>query len=149
MHLSLIKIQKYFPKFNIEPVTAADFWRVVEQENIEVREVPLLVDGSYTRKNGHDLILINSQLSGYDWLKVALHELHHYLFDIPNDRQRFAFYRNGQFIDRREVKADAFALIGILPWPELLKITSADIEASPRLAELVRARIIVRTEFGE
>ena len=149
MQLSLIKIQQYFPKFNIEPITRDDFWRVVDQEGVEVRELPLLIDGSYTRRHGHDLIMIDNRLTGYDWLKVALHELHHYFFDVPNGKPVFTLNRDGKSVDRREIKADAFALIGILPWPELLKMTPADIEASPHLAELVRARIIVRTEFGE
>lgn len=148
MNLSLIKIQSIFPRFNEQPITNEDFWRVAEKEKIRVRQMPLLVDGYYTKNRGRNYILINSNLSGTRWLHTALHELHHYLFDVPGTEAGYTFYRNGEYIDRREYKADAFALVGILPWTKLVEMTPADLTASPWLADLVRDRIAVRTDFG-
>jgi len=150
MNLSLIKIQTYFPDFNVKPITPEDFWRVIAQEKIIVKQMPLLVDGYYTRREGRDYILINSRLRGISWMQTALHELYHYLFDVHNDgRPVETFYRRGRNKDSRECRADAFAVIGLLPWPELVKMTATDIEDFPCMAELVRSRIVVRTEFGQ
>jgi Zn-dependent peptidase ImmA (M78 family) len=148
MNLSLIKIHSIFPHFNETPLTAEDFWRVVKREKIIVHQMPLLVDGYYTVRKGRHYILINSQLTGPRWLHVALHELYHFFFDVPCESDGYAFYRNGQYVDRREYRADAFALIGIMPWPELMRILPEDLSASPWLADIVRDRIVVRTHFG-
>ncbi len=148
MNLSLIKIQAVFPDFNIRPITTEDFWRVVRREKIVVRQMPLMVDGYYTIRRNKHYILINSKLTGVRWLHTALHELHHFLFDVPGPKDGRAFYRNGEYIDRREYRADAFALIGVLPWPDLLSIRPDDVDGSPWLAELVHDRITVRTHFG-
>ena len=148
MNLSLVRIRSFFPHFNERPLTTADFWRVVEKEKIRVREMPLLVDGYYTQRKGRHYILINNRLTGIRWLHTALHELHHYLFDVPGENENYAFYRGGQMMDRREYKADAFALIGVLPWPDLIEIDQEFLEASPWMADLVRDRIVVRTHFG-
>lgn len=148
MNLSLIRIRSVFPYFNERPVTANDFWKAVKRENIIVRQMPLMVDGYYTQRRSRHFILINSNLAGIRWLHTALHELHHYLFDVPGPSDGFTFYRNGEYLDRREYRADAFALIGIMPWPELLRINPADVEGNPALADIVRDRIVVRTHFG-
>lgn len=148
MNLSLMKITSLFPHFNEKPITADDFWRVVKHEKIRVRQMPLLVDGYYTCRRGKHYILINSKLTGTRWLHTALHELHHYLFDVPGEAENFTFYRNGEYIDRREYRADAFALIGILPLNSLLELTTDDLAGNPWLADLVRDRIVVRTHFG-
>lgn len=148
MNLSLMRITSVFPHFNERAVTTDDFWRVAKRERIIVKEIPLLIDGYYQRRRGRHYILINSKLSGVRWLHTALHELHHYFFDEPGRGAGYAFYRNGQYVDRREYKADAFATICLLPWPELLKITPEDVENNPDLADLVAARITIRTHFG-
>jgi Zn-dependent peptidase ImmA (M78 family) len=149
MNLSLVKIRAIFPYFNERPLTAEDFWRAVKKHKITVREMPLLVDGYYTCRRGRHIILINSKLTGMRWLHTAFHELHHFLFDVPGENDGYTFYRRGALIDRRECKADAFALMCILPWPELTKITEEEVIANPGLADLVRDRIAVRTHFGE
>lgn len=148
MNLSLIKIQSIFPHFNERPITAEDFWRVVRREKIIVRQMPLIVDGYYTHRRGKDIILINDSLKGTRWLHVALHELSHFLFDVPGAEDGYTFYRNGQYVDRREYRADAFATIGIMPWPDLVATTPDDLAVSPWLADIVVARLAVRTHFG-
>lgn len=148
MQLSLIKIRSIFPHFNEAPLTADDFWSVVERHKIVVAQQPMIADGYYTQIGKRHFILLDSSLSGFRWLHTAFHELYHYMFDVPCSEHGYIFYRNGEYTDRREYKADAFALIGMMPWPELLRVTPADIIASPALGELVRDRIVVRTYFG-
>lgn len=149
MNLSLARIRSLFPNFNERRLTAEDFWRVVDSDpKLRAKTMPLMVDGYYTTKKGKHYILINNKLSGLLWLHTAFHELHHYLFDVPSEKDNYAFYRNGEYEDRREYRADAFALCCILPWPELLELTSEDLENFPELGPLVRDRIAVRTHFG-
>jgi Zn-dependent peptidase ImmA (M78 family) len=146
MNLSLVKIKTVFPYFNERPITVEEFWKAAKKAGVIVRQMPLRVDGYYTTRRGRHFILINSKLTGLDWLMVALHEFYHFLFDVPGEETGYAFYRNGQYVDRREYKADAFAVIGLLPWPEIMKMSAEDV--SPSVAELVRSRIVVRTHFG-
>lgn len=148
MNLSLIKITSLFPLFNEVAITAEDFWRVAKREHIVVRQLPLMVDGYYTLRRGRGHILINSRLEGLRWLHTALHELHHHMFDVPGEADGYTFYRRGAIVDRRECRADAFALVGILPWPDLVRMSNEDLTLVPTLAELVRDRIAVRTHFG-
>lgn len=150
MNLSLIKIKKHFPHFNERPITADDFWQLVrgEKKQLTVAQMPLLVDGYYTARGERHYILIDSRLSGVRWLHTALHELHHYLFDVPGQNEGYTFYRNGRYLDRREYRADAFATIAVLPWPELVRISAEDLTSTPWLCDLVRDRIAVRTDFG-
>lgn len=150
MELSLIKIRSLFPHFNERALTAEDFWRVVESDKkLTARSIPLPVDGYYTRRRDKHFILINSRLTGLKWLHTAFHELHHYLFDVPGENDNYTFYRKGEQVDRREYKADAFALMAIMPWPDLMNVTADEIEALPELGEIVRDRIVVRTHFGQ
>ena len=108
----------------------------------------MLPDGYYTYRRGRHYILINQRLNGVQWLHTAFHELHHYLFDVPGENDNFTFYRDGKYIDRREYKADAFALIAVLPWPDLMVVDHDQVETCPWMADLVRDRIVVRTHFG-
>jgi len=149
MELSLIRIRALFPHFNERALTADDFWAVVDSDKkLRAKTMPLPIDGYYSIRKGRHYILIDSKLTGVRWLHTAFHELHHYLFDVPGENDNYTFYRNGEYIDRCEYRADAFALCCILPWPELIEITSDDIENCPDLGPLVRDRIAVRTHFG-
>jgi Zn-dependent peptidase ImmA (M78 family) len=150
MNLTLTKIKEAFPQFNKKPITERDFWRVCKKRKIIVREMPLLVNGYYERKKSKDYILINSGLSGSAWLHTALHELAHQMFHIPGDADAYVLYRKkcGDDKDPRERFADAFALIGMLPFPDLVKLAHEDIVDDSYLMNICKARIIVRTDFG-
>jgi len=149
MNLSLIKIRSIFPTFNEKPITTEEFWAAAGKfKELSVHQVPLMVDGYYTPRCGRHFILINDKLTGVRFMHTALHEFYHYMFDMPGINEGYTFYRNGKYHDRREYKADAFATIGILPWPELLRIDASDVDDQPWLAEMVRSRIVVRTHFG-
>lgn len=148
MNLSLSRIRSIFPHFNERPITVEDFWRVAKREKIVVQTMPLIVDGYFTQRRGRNYILINENLSPTRWLHTALHELHHYLFDAPGENENFTFYRDTKQKHRREHRADAFALIAILPMSRLLEIAAEEIEPTGELMDLVRDRIVVRTIFG-
>ncbi len=148
MKLSLSKILTFFPNFNVKQITHEDFWHATAAGKVLVKQMPLHVDGYYTRCEGRDYMLINQNLQGSAWLHTAFHEFHHFLFDAPGNKKAFTFFKNGEWHDKRELKAEAFAVICLMPMPMLLELTPEEIEASSDLASLVRARITVLKEFG-
>lgn len=143
-----MKIRSIFPHFNEQRITAEDFWRAARDAELIVRQVPLAVDGFYTIYRGKHVVLLNSRLKSVAWLRAALHEFHHYMFDVPGTDGGYTFYRSGEFTDRREHRAEAFAVVGLMPWPELERLRSADMYISPWLTKLVKERLWVRREFG-
>jgi Zn-dependent peptidase ImmA (M78 family) len=150
MNLQLCRILEVFPHFNQKPLTETDFWRACRKEKILVRQIPLPVDGYYTRTKQRHYILINSRLTGFKWLHTALHEFSHYLFDVPGEMEANALFRGRKATrdDIREKFADAFALVCLMPMTDLVKISPADVNDDIWLANIVRDRIAVRTDFG-
>lgn len=149
MNLALIRIREIFPHFNERPITEADFWRVAKKYKIIVRPLPLSVEGYYQRKKGRDYILINDKLTGLRWLHIALHELCHFIFDAPCETDGYTLFRGSKAgSDRREQFADAFALIALLPFPDLVRLAHEDLTDDPWLLRLAHDRIIVRTIYG-
>lgn len=147
MNLMIDRVREIFPHFNLRAITEEDFWKAAKKSRIVVRELPLLVDGYYQRKRGRHFILIDKKLTGLRWLHTALHEFCHFLFDEPvNDEALYR--RGGEDADRREKTADAFALIALLPFPDLVRIQKEDLSDNAWLANLVRDRIVVLTEYG-
>ncbi len=148
-NLSLARIKAVFPHFNERPITEDDFWRAAKREKIIVREIPLAVDGYYQPKRGRHYILINSELTGVKWLHTALHEFCHYLFDVPGVPENHVMYRRpcGDASDPREMFADAFALVGLLPFPDLVRLQGEDLSDNAWLTQIVRDRIVVRADF--
>jgi Zn-dependent peptidase ImmA (M78 family) len=149
MDISYAKIIKIFPEFNVRPLLAEDFWRVAQTKKIVVKELPLLIDGYYQKKRGKHFILINSRLSGVKWLHTAFHELFHYFLDVPPTAREITLFRSRtQVLTKREEIADALALMAVLPFQNLKKISSYDLEDNTELAALVRDRITVVAHFG-
>lgn len=146
---TLARIKQIFPTFNELAVSEFDFWRAAKKERVVVKTVALIVDGYYQRKSGKHYILVSSYLKPTKWLHTALHEFCHYLFDAPGPQDQVLYRRKcGDPNDPRERLADAFALVAMLPFPELLEMQKQDLSDSPWLAELVRDRITVLTDFG-
>lgn len=149
MDISLTKIKKYFPKFNQTAITEMDFWRAAKKAKIIVRTMPLTVKGYYRFQRGRHYILIDSRLPAFEFLHTALHEFSHFLFDCPNHEMEDALYKGRIINDPRERFADAFALIGLMPEPELMRIVEEDIEDNLRLLSLLKDRIAVRAYYGK
>ena len=147
MELSYQKIKEIFPQFNEVALTENDFWLAAKRSKIIVREELLLIDGYYEKKRGKHYIVINSKLRGVQWLHTALHELMHFYLDMPIDNRDIKFYRSRlQVINKREKIADALALIGIMPMPELEKLMKENLTENLFLMNLVRDRIAVLAE---
>jgi Zn-dependent peptidase ImmA (M78 family) len=147
--LSLKRIREVFPRFNRSPVTEEDFWRTCKRLGIIVKSMPLMVDGYHERKRGRYYIIVNNRLDGDRWLHTALHEFCHYLFDAPTHNKNYVFYRgkDGE-IDERERFADAFALVAMLPWPEVERLSREEYVAdNPTLLNLCMDRIAVRKDY--
>lgn len=161
-HFTLTRIRQAFPKFNVKPVTEADFWRACKKFRIVVKQMPLTVDGYHERKRGRYYILINERLTGEKWLHTAFHEFCHFLFDAPSTGgTNYVLYRRGLELDEcgepvlneneedpRERLADAFATICLMPFPELVRLASEDISDCPELLRLCMDRLYVRADYG-
>jgi Zn-dependent peptidase ImmA (M78 family) len=157
-HFSLTRIREVFPRFNIEPITENEFWRACKRFKIIVKQLPLSVDGYHERRRGRYYIIINKRLTGDRWLHTALHEFCHFLFDVPDHNRNYVFFRDGSTpheltgeakrqAEKREKFADAFAVCGLLPFPEIQKLEKEDLSHDPALAKLCLDRIAVLTEF--
>lgn len=149
MNFTLAAIKEVFPHFNRIAITEEDFWRVCKRRKIIVKEMPLLINGYYERRKGRDYILLNTDLSSVQWLHTALHELCHYLLDTPGEGQPIVLYRQpcGNLTDPREQFADAFALAGLLPFPDLERLAHEDISDNPWLLNIVQDRIAVLAHY--
>lgn len=148
MDLSYRKIREIFPRFNEIALTENDFWREAKRNKIIVRHELLLIDGYYEKKKRKNYIIINCALSGVRWLHTALHELMHFYLDAPllDDEEILLCRSQMQIKTQKEKIADALALIGILPMPELEKFVKEDLTENPFLTDLVRDRIAVLAE---
>lgn len=152
MEISYDRICQRIKHFNVRPLSDKDFWRIAKRERIVVKEIPLVVDGYYQKKRGRHFIIINSRLRGMKWLHTAFHELMHYFLDVPMATEEATLYRRSKKTKRplrREEIADAFALMAILPFPELEKLSAEDLHDHPVLAPLVVARLQAYKDFGK
>ncbi len=151
MNLTLDRIFEIFPYFNDRPITENDFWRACKREKVIVKEMPLMVNGYYQFKRGRHYILLNNRLSGLTWLHTAFHEFCHYLFDAPMPGEEQTLYRRpcGDRDDPRDMFADAFALICLLPFPELVRLAmEEDLSSNEQMLNLAMSRVEVRAKYG-
>ncbi len=116
MNLIFDKIKEVFPEFNQREHTADDFWFVAKKEKIWVKEEPLLIPGYYQVCKNKPCILINSNLSAFDWLLTAFHELTHHILDVPYKKSSILLYRKVQRLQNiQERRAEEIALILLVP----------------------------------
>lgn len=148
MELSHARIREVFPQFNKTALTESDFWRACKREKVVVREMPLAIDGYYQMRRGRHFILLNSRLSGIRWLHTALHEFFHYLLHVPGEYDGRTLYR-GIESNAVEKAADAFALIGILPFTELERLAFEGLtEDQDWMLQVIRSRFSVYIDYG-
>jgi len=145
MNISLAKIKEVFPNFNITALTENDFWRAAKKYRVIVRRMPLRVKGYYKPHRGRHYIMIDSRLTGLDFLHTALHEFCHFLFDMPEVNE--ALY-SGRDNDTCEQFADAFALAAMIPLPELLNVGYDDLTGNVWLSRIIADRIVIYTRYG-
>lgn len=127
MHFALNKIFKLIPDFNSRTMTENDFYNLCERERIEVKEVPLLIDGLYSRRNRRKVIFINEKLRGTLWTLTAFHELaHHFLHETENANCLFGSRIIAS--SKREKEADAVSLIAIIPQTTLHRFAEGDFD---------------------
>jgi Zn-dependent peptidase ImmA (M78 family) len=120
MNLIFDKIIKVFPDFNKREHDANDFWRVAKKEKIIVTEEPLLIPGYYKVEKRKPYILINSNLSPFDWILTAFHELTHHILDVPYKKNSILLYRNVQRLESiQESRAEEIALMLLIPLKRL------------------------------
>jgi Zn-dependent peptidase ImmA (M78 family) len=123
VNLSTEKIRSFFPEFNERAHDETDFWRVAQQTKTIVKETPLLIEGYYEYKNKRHYILINSNLSRFEWLLTAFHELTHRLLDAPYNKSKILLKRDIERLkQKQEERAENIALILLIPDKKLLEM---------------------------
>ncbi len=147
MNLIFDKILEYFPDFNEREHNANDFWRIAKLEKIVVEEEPLLIPGYYQVKKKKPYILINSNLSPFDWLLTAFHELTHHLLDVPYKKSSILLYRNAQLLESiQEKRAEEIALMLLVPLKMLEELEKTPFD---QLAPFTQKLLVKRQRIFE
>lgn len=151
MNLSIEKIRRYFPEFNLRPHDEKDFWRVAKQLKIIVDEQPLLIEGYYEYRNKKHYILINTNQSKYEWLLTAFHELTHRLLDAPYKKSSILLKRDLEKLkQKQERRAEDIALIFLIPKNMLFELQNTPFdELHPFTQKSLVHRQKVFERYGE
>lgn len=129
MNLSIDKIKKYFPEFNERAHDENDFWRIAQKTKTVVRVEPLLIEGYYEYKNRKHCILINSNLSYFEWLLTAFHELTHRILDAAWKKSNVLLKRDVEKLkQKQEQRAEDVALILLIPKQMLFDLQNTPFE---------------------
>jgi len=140
MNFSLEKFTSLDIGWNERPLNDADFYRLCRRFKITVEELPLRVEGFYYCVLGRHFIAVDSRLPDRKKIFVMFHELAHYLLHAPNHNETASYHGVGR-ATRKELEADAFALVALIPQNWLLTRTAdamiADDGISP---EILRQR---------
>lgn len=110
MKLSLQKLTEY--GFNRHAMTEANFYRICEQEGIEVIEC-FQSNTFYMVIEGKPFIVIGTRKRGLKKLYAMFHELAHHFLHAGRLLNEAFFY--GQIENKQEFEADAFATIALIP----------------------------------
>lgn len=144
----LNKITSLNSRWNEQPLTQEDFYRICRRCKITVVEIPLRVSGFYySLLEGH-YIAINSRLCPETKTFVMFHELAHFLMHAPDDGVTANFHGVGKQT-RKEAEADAFAACALIPRRMVESLRPQQlIEEDGFSVELVKQRIEVLRRFG-
>lgn len=111
MKLSLKKLSTY--GFNQRPLSEADFYRICEEEYIEIIE-RFQSNTFYMVIEGKPFIVIGTRKRGLKRLYAMFHELAHHFLHAGRLLNEAFFY--GQIENKQEFEADAFATIALIPY---------------------------------
>ncbi len=125
MNLALRILQRAILDWNRRSLTLDDFYRICRRERIKVHEIPLRVPGFYMVDRGRAHLYLNSSLRGMEFLLAAFHELGHHFLHAPPHRTVSYFYRQPANT-KKEIEAQAFALIALIPDSLLKKILASE-----------------------
>lgn len=126
MRFFLKRIRELGIGWNERPLTESDFYALCRRHKIVVDEIPLRVSGFYYCVKGGHYIAIDSKLPRQEKLFVMFHEFAHYLMHAPNTHETASYHGVGHKT-RKEVEADIFALVAMIPRTWLETRTPEDI----------------------
>ncbi len=126
MNFLLQKIAKLNIGWNECPLNDADLYGLCRRYKITVEELPLRVSGFYYSVMGRHFIAVNSNLKPDRKLFVLFHEFAHFLLHAPDTGATANFHGIGKKT-RKEIEADLFALVALIPQPLLLQRSSAEL----------------------
>ena len=114
MFFSLEKYKKLKIGWNERPLTEADFHRLCRRHKVTVQELSLRVSGFYYSMLGGHFIAIDSKLPARKKLFVMFHEFAHFLMHAPDQNATASYHGVGRQT-RKELEADLFALVALVP----------------------------------
>ncbi len=148
MKFSLEAITRLRIGWNERPLNEADFYKLCRRFKITVEEIPLRVHGFYYCVMGRHFIAIDSKLPPAKKLFVMFHEFAHFLMHAPNTNETASYHGVGRQT-RKEIEADMFALVALIPkrWIET-RLPEELIADEGITAEMLRQRLALFERHG-
>lgn len=117
----LDKIKQLKIGWNERPLGEIDFYKLCKRHKIVIDEMPLRVSGFYYCVKGGHYIAIDSKLPKGMKLLVMFHEFAHFLMHAPSVNETASYHGVGRK-NRKEIEADVFALVALIPvkWLETM-----------------------------
>ncbi len=147
MKFLLDKIAKLNIGWNERPLTEADVHLLCRRYKVTVEELPLRVSGFYYSVMGRHFIAVNSNLRPDRKLFVLFHEFAHFLLHAPDSGATANFHGIGKKT-RKEIEADLFALVALIPQRLLLQRSSAELVDEGFEPDDVHERTAIFDRYG-
>lgn len=121
MIISYHLLKGHVPDLNERDHTEKDFWKILKRDRVRFEQADISVLGYYEiDEYGQEHIVINSQLTGAEWLRTAFHETTHHFLDYPISDEVIKLCRSMEVIQtRQEINAEALSLILMFSFPTL------------------------------
>ncbi len=143
----LEKIKELNIGWNERPLDEADLYRLCKRYKVTVEELPLQVSGFYYSVMGRHFIAVDSKLPPRRRLFVLFHEFAHFLLHAPERGATANFHGVGKR-NRKEIEADIFALVALIPKVDLLNRTASELIDDGFDPELIRVRFEIFQQHG-
>ena len=130
MNITYYLLKKILPELNRCVITVERILNVFFQRNIEYYELPIEGEGAFVTKDGRNYVFLRSALAQLLKHETILHEGCHALIHYPAP-----FLMN-----RHQLQADAFSLIGMMPLTELKHLNRLKHQLEPESFELLKRR---------
>lgn len=147
MNLILKKIKDLNVGWNERALDETDVLKLCRRYKVVVEEMPLRVSGFYYSVMGRHFIAVNSGLSPAKKLFVLLHEFAHFLFHAPDRGATANFHGIGRKT-KKEIEADTFALVAMMPLKMIIKLSPTELIDEGFEPDQVRDRFAAFKKYG-
>ena len=153
MNIAYSRLKRKLKYLNIRAYTWDDVARICQKERITIHSYAMneSVKGYYSnelrRVYRKRIIVLNSKLSEFERLFVALHEIVHHFLHVSTDKKQMFHCRTAKLNNsKQDVEADNLALMMAIPQPMLLELAEASFEdINPFLQE----KLVLRRNLFE